>query len=361
MTARRIAYVVQTFPKLSETFIAGELVELRRRGIEIRILSISAPTERLRHEFIARARLDELTVYGPANFPAALKEFRPEFLHAHFATQPAAVARVLASEFGLPFTFTAHGRDVYRQAPPDFAERAAAAAALVTVSEASARHLAANFGIPRDRIEVIPCGVDAALFHDRHRMSAVENRAHSGGETLPLIVCVARLALIKNLALLLRACASLRDRSVRFRCVLVGDGPYRDGLQRTRERLGLEQLVEMTGEAEQTEVLGWWRRASIAVLSSDSEGMPISLMEAGACGVPAVATRVGGIPELIEHEATGLLTPPGDAPALADALERLLKNPRWAAEMGAAARRRVEERFSVKLQVDRLLALWRRI
>jgi colanic acid/amylovoran biosynthesis glycosyltransferase len=361
MTVRRIAYVVQVFPKLSETFIAGELVELRRRGIEIRILSILAPTERLRHEFIARARLDELTVYGPANFHSVLKEFRPEFLHAHFATEPAAAARVLASEFGLPFTFTAHGRDIYRQAPPDFAERVAAAAALVTVSEANARHIAANFAIPRDRIKVIPCGVDTELFHREHRMSAVEDRARSRGETLPLIVCVARLAPAKNLALLLRACANLRDRGVRFRCVLVGDGRCRVDLERTRERLGLEQLVEMAGAAEQTEVLGWWRRASIAALSSDSEGMPVSLMEAAACGVPAVATRVGGIPELIEHEVTGLLTPSGDAPALADALERLLANPRWAAEMGAAARRHVEKRFSLKLQIDRLLTLWRRI
>jgi glycosyltransferase involved in cell wall biosynthesis len=276
---------------------------------------------------------------------------------ARSPSSAASLKRVLAYEFGIPFTFTAHGRDIYQQAPPDFAERAAAASALVTVSEANACHIAANFGIPRDRIKVIPCGVDTALFHRGQHMPAVEDRARSGGETLPLIVCVARLAPVKNLALLLRACANLRDRGVRFRCVLVGDGRCRDDLERTRERLGLQQLVEMAGEAEQTEVLSWWRRASIAVLSSDSEGMPISLMEAAACGVPAVATRVGGIPELVEHEVTGLLTPPGDAAALADTLERLLTNPRLAAEMGVAARRRVEEKFSVKLQFDRLVGL----
>ncbi len=359
MTGCRIVYVVNRFPELSQTFVAGELTELRRRGTEFRILSLNEPTDELRHDIVIRTGLDRLTVYGPANFPAALEEFRPELIHAHFATEPAAAARTLAAELGLPFTFTAHGYDIYRDPPSDFDERAAAAGAVVTVSEANAHYISESFGVPLARIYVIPCGVDTTLFCPPNGESEVEAAARSQfAAEQRLIVCVARLVRVKNLRLLLEACSILRNRGIKFRCVIVGEGPYRDELEGARAKLALEELVEMTGAAEQTHVLAWWRRASIAVLSSESEGMPISLMEAGACGVPVVATSVGGIPELIEHEVTGLLTAPGDARSFADNIERLLSDPNLRAKMGAAARRRIEERFTLVRQMDQMVDIW---
>jgi glycosyltransferase involved in cell wall biosynthesis len=347
MTLRRIAYVVNVFPKLSETFIAGELAELRRRDVAVRILSLRRPTETLRHAVVTRAGLQERALYEPSEFAAALRAFRPELLHAHFATEPAAAARGLAAGLGVPFTFTAHGYDIYRRPPEDFAARAAAAAAVVTVSQANADRIATAFAVPPDRLRVIPCGIDTEWF-----------RPHGPRAEPPHIVCVARLVPVKNLALLLDACADLRARRVEFRCVLVGDGPCRDELLAMRSRLGLEGVVDMVGAAEQAEVRAWWRRASVAVLTSEREGMPVSLMEAAACGVPAVAPAVGGIPELIEDGVTGLLTPSGDHRALAAALERLIRDRLLAARMGRAARAGAEQRFSVRQQVDRLLALW---
>ena len=350
MTPLRVAYLVRVFPKVSETFIASELAEVRQRGVEVRILSLRRPAEDLRHEIVARAGLDERTVYDPREFPVILREFRPQLLHAHFATAATAKARELAAEIGVPFTFTAHRYDVYDKAPADFADRAAAAGAVVTVSEANLRHIVKAFGVPAARIHVIPCGVDTERFQpDGQRAKP------------PLIVCVARLVPFKRVGLLLEACAILRTRGVAFQCAIVGDGPCRDELETARGRLGLEQTVELVGAAEQAKVLAWWRRATVAVLASDSEGMPVSLMEAAACGVPAVATAVGGIAELIEDGVTGFLTPPGDASRLAGALERLLLDPDLVARFGAAARRRVVERFSLTRQVDRLLALWRRL
>jgi glycosyltransferase involved in cell wall biosynthesis len=215
------------------------------------------------------------------------------------------------------------------------------------VSKANRRYIVTNFGVPADKVHVIPCGVDTEKFRPNGRPTGVPN-----------IVCVARLAQCKNLKLLLEACAILRDRGLDFRCVLVGDGPGRDELDRLRKQLQLVPCVELVGAAEQDEVLAWWQRAMIAVLSSESEGMPVSLMEAGACGVPAVATAVGGIPELIADGVTGLVTPPGSASALAEALERLLRNPALAMRLGAAGRRRVCEKFSLARQVESLLALW---
>src|SRR5437899_9388343 len=330
MMLRRVAYVVNVFPKLSETFIAWELAELRRRSVEVCILSLRPPDEELRHEIVAEAGLGERVVYDPKEFRAALLEFQPELLHAHFATKPAAAAQELAAELRVPFTFTAHRYDIYDKAPADFADRAAAAAAVVTVSEANARYIVKNFGVPTAHIHVIPCGVDGERFSPH-------------GERLepPHVVCVARLRPVKNLGLLLEACASLRARGVQFRCALIGDGPCRDELEAMRARLGLARVVELAGAAEQAEVLAWWQRATVAVLTSESEGMPVSLMEAAACGVPAVAVAVGGIPELIDDGVTGFLTPPGDAGRSAAALERLLCDPDLVARLGAAARRRV--------------------
>src|SRR5439155_3722342 len=119
--------------------------------------------------------------------------------------------------------------------------------------------------------------------------------------------------------------------------------------------------LELPGAADHSEVLRWWHRASIAVLTSQSEGMPVSLLEAAACAVPAVATAVGGVPELVEDGVTGLLLPPGDAAALATALQNLIEDPVRAERLGRAARRRVEERFSLARQIDALLELWREI
>jgi colanic acid/amylovoran/stewartan biosynthesis glycosyltransferase WcaL/AmsK/CpsK len=350
MTPGRVAYVVRVFPKVSETFIANELAELRRRGIEVRIFSLCEPVEKLRHRVIGLAGLAERTVYERDEFSNQFQQFKPDLLHAHFATKATAVGRRLAARFNVPFTFTAHRYDIYDKPPSDFAERAEAARAVVTVSKANLRYIVKNFGVPVNKIHVIPCGVDTETFRPNGRPDGPPN-----------IVCVARLAVCKNQKLLLEACARLQAQGMKFRCVLVGDGPCRDELDSLRKQLGLVASVEMVGAAEQDEVLAWWHRATIAVLSSTSEGMPVSLMEAGACGVPAVATAVGGIPELIADGESGILTPPGSASAMAEALGWLLRNPALARRLGAAARRRVEEKFSLARQVDSLVALWTRL
>ncbi len=361
MTPRRVAYVLNVFPKLSETFIANELAELRRRGVKLRVLSLRQPQEELRHGFIADADLEAITCRDAACFESVLREFRPDLLHAHFATEPANAARQWSQLLGVPFTFTAHGYDIRRKPPPDFAARAAAAAALVTVSEANRRHIVETFGVRASHIRVIPSGVDTERFAPDRIHSPVfraPSPAVGQGAPVPVVLCIARHVKVKNLGLLLDACALLRDRGVAFKCVSVGDGVCRGELEARRVELRLTDCVEFVGAQEQQQVLSWWQRVDLAVLTSENEGMPVSLMEAAACGVPAVATTVGGVPELVEHNVTGLLTPPGDATALAAALQALLQNPVLRATMGIAARQRAVERFSLPRQVEALLALW---
>ena len=345
MNGLRVAYVVNVFPKLSETFIAAEVAELVRRGVDVRVVSLRRPVEDLRHD-VAEAVLGRV-VHAPADPGAVLRDFRPQLVHAHFATEPAAAARDVAARLAVPFTFTAHGYDIHRRPPADFAERAAAAAAVVTVSKANARAIVERHGVPAGHVRVIHCGIDTERF-----------RPNGGPADPPRIVAVARLAKVKNLPLLLQACAALKAKGLDFRVAVVGDGPERDELAAARRRLGVSELVDLVGPAVQSEVSAWWQRAAVGVLTSTSEGMPVSLMEAAACGVPVVATAVGGTPEVIEHGVTGLLTPSGDPLALAAGLERLLRDRALASGLGAAARQRAEERFSVAASVDRLLELW---
>jgi glycosyltransferase involved in cell wall biosynthesis len=353
MLPQRIVYVLKVFPKLSETFIAEELAELRRRGIELRILSLSPARAGIRHDIIASAGLEQLTSYDLKDFSGIVQEFRPQLLHAHFATEATATAIELATDHGIPFTFTAHGYDIHRKAPADFGARAAAAKAVVTVSQANADYIRQTFGVPASHVRIIPCGVDTERFRP--------GTANGLMTETPLIVCVARQVAVKNLGLLLDACSLLLKRNTNFRCILVGDGPCRGELEEKRARLGLSEIVQMPGASEQAEVLKWWQRATVGVLTSDNEGMPVSLMEAAACAVPVVATAVGGVPELIADGVTGLLIPPNDAGALAAALGRLLDEPGLRTRLGKAARQRAEEKFSVRGQVDRLLALWSEI
>ena len=133
MTLQRLVYVLHIFPKLSETFVAGELAELRRRGVELRILSLLPPRAELQHEIIRRAGLAAVTIYEVEKFPSVIREFQPQMLHAHFATEATAKARELSAMCGVPFTFTAHGYDIHRKPPADFRARAMAASAAFTI------------------------------------------------------------------------------------------------------------------------------------------------------------------------------------------------------------------------------------
>src|SRR5256884_2667614 len=157
MLPQRIVYVLKVFPKLSETFVAEELAELRRRGIELRILSMLPARSGLRHDIVVTAGLEQITSYERKDFLSIVQGFRPQLLHAHFATEATAMAIEMATEQGIPFTFTAHGYDIHRKAPVDFGARAAAARAVVTVSQANADYITQTFGVPPSHIRILPC------------------------------------------------------------------------------------------------------------------------------------------------------------------------------------------------------------
>ena len=201
---------------------------------------------------------------------------------------------------------------------------------------------------PRNNLSIIPCGVDTDWFRP----------GPTRDSNPPLLVCASRLQPHKNIGVLLQSCAILREQGTTFRCTVLGDGDQRLQLEAMRDSLGLQDFVHFHGMASQEEVRKLWRKASVGLLTSLAEGMPVSLMEALSCAVPVVATAVGGIPEMIKPGTNGYVVAVNDPGAVADGVSRILASPDLTRSMQEAARDTALKRFSLGHQVDRLLEIW---
>ena len=226
--------------------------------------------------------------------------------------------------------------------------------AIVTPCRAFAEDLSRR-GIPRDRITVVHSSVST---HPQWTFSDVRSTLGLR-DTDRLILAVGRLSKEKAHAVLIEALAraplaGMRDAHL----VVAGDGPERRRLADTASRLGLPR-VHFVGR--QDNVWPYYAAADVVALPSDSEGSPVALLEAMASRKPIVATRVGGVPEMLDHGVTGLLVPPRDPDALAAALANLLQCPTLAAALAARARAVVEERFTVSARARTLSAVYHRL
>lgn len=269
-----------------------------------------------------------------------LREHRPDILHTHNPTphQYGALARLGT---GVPaLVHTKHGRNVLPTTRGRILERVASRLtdAVVAVSRDAADVALATDGVPRERLRVIRNGI------------APGPEGATGHRDPWRAVHIARLNNIKDQATLLRAARIVRDREPRFRLDLVGDGELREPLQAQARELHLDDVVRFHGF--QNDVWPFLGEASVFVLSSVSEGIAITLLEAMAAGLPVVATDVGGNSEVVVPGETGLLVPVRDPGQLADALHRVLSNPEAGARMGAAGRVRVAEAFSLDTTVS---------
>ena len=210
--------------------------------------------------------------------------------------------------------------------------------AVVANSSASARQLETE-GVPRDRIRVIPNGVALERYSSRAAARAIRT-----------VITVANLRREKAHEVLLRAAASLIAAHPSLRFVIVGDGPRRAELEADARSLGLAQHVSFLGHREDVPAL--LAEADLFVLPSRSEAFPNGVLEAMAAGLPVVASRVGGLLDLVEHERTGLLVRPDDATELAKAIADVVRQPERAAALGEAARARVAARYSFDRMVE---------
>jgi glycosyltransferase involved in cell wall biosynthesis len=261
-------------------------------------------------------------------FRRAAAALRPKVVLACWAHPDGWAAVRLGREFGLPVVIKVIGSDVLvlgragRRAAK-IAEALREADGVVAVSRDLADHVV-RLGADPGRVHVVPEGTDLEAFRPGDRGEA---RTRLG---LPadgrVIVFVGNVLLSKGAGVLVEACGGLAARGVEFRCYVVGRGADDAAVRRSVERLGLADRVTLTGPRPQGDLPDWYRAADVVSLPSYSEGIPNVLREALACGRPFVATRVGGIPELVRGPA-GRLVPPGDPAALADALAAVLADP----------------------------------
>jgi len=398
---RPLAVVVKGYPRLSETFIAQELLALERRGIDLVIVSLRRPTDRFTHPIHAEIRspvlyLPEYLHEAPGRVLGAWKTARrlPGYprarsmwladlardrtrnrvrrfgqalvlaaeagclrsVHAHFLHTPASVARYASAMLGIGWSFSAHAKDVWTTPGWEKREKLADARFGVTCTRANHDHLAALAPSP-DVVELVYHGLDHGRFP-----AGVRRRPPRDGldPSDPVrILSVGRLVEKKGFDDLL---GSLAKVSPALSCTLdvVGAGPLEARLRREAVALGLGERVRWHGSLPHDRVVEHFAAADVFVLASritadgDRDGLPNVLMEAQLLGASCVATRVSGIPELIEHEVNGLLVPPGDTGAMAAALERAIVDPGLRVRLAEAGRRVVTTRFSFEDGVDRI-------
>jgi len=390
---RRVAYLVSWFPTVTETFILNEVRELERLGMRVDIFPLLGRHGDVDHPgsqaLVARTHYRRLfswatlasqwhwllrapraylgawwtaltgNLRSPGFFLRALfvvpkaalfaRELQArgiEHVHAHWATHPTLAALVIRRLTALPYSFTCHAHDLYVDRTM-LREKLDAAAFVVTISDFNRQLLTGLYGeAVGQKIAVVRCGTDPRMFRARPQLRSPR--------AVPLLVCVASLRPYKGHRFLIEACRQLQARGQAFRLVLVGDGVERARLERQIAEAGLGDKVELRGSCPHDQVADLLARADVVVQpsivapSGQMEGLPVSLMEALASEAPVVATRISAIPELIEHERTGLLVPERDATALADAMERLLADRELAARLGQAGRQHVLARYTLQ-------------
>jgi colanic acid/amylovoran biosynthesis glycosyltransferase len=390
----RIGYVVKRYPRYSETFVVNEILAHEAAGAELEIFSLLPSNDTHFQDTISRVRAPVTTltpaspstgdlrsaleaaddasidvahvlriargeavrdVYAALLLAVAARRRRIGHLHAHFATSAAAVARLASLFVSIPYTLTAHAKDIFHDSveTADLVRKFADARAVVTVSDHNVDHLNRTVASATGKVIRIYNGIDVGRFPFA-----------SSGDRAPLILGVGRLVEKKGFGDLVAACGELARRGRTFTCDIVGTGPLEGDLRAEIDRIGLGARIALVGPRPQHEVFARMERASVFAApctvgeDGNRDGLPTVLLEAMALGTPCVATPVTGIPEAIAHDETGILVPERDPIALADALERLLDDGDLRVRLATNARRTIERDFDVTRNAARLRTLF---
>jgi glycosyltransferase involved in cell wall biosynthesis len=398
-TARRIAIVMKGYPRLSETFIAQEILALEGRGLDLEIWSLRHPTERAVHPMNRkiRARATYLPEYlyeeplrvlkgafwslGQKGFGPAIKAFWRDLkrdltanrvrrlgqafvmarelpadvrhLHVHYLHTPASVVRYVALLTGRTWTFSAHAKDIWTT--PDWEKREKMQEALwgVTCTVHGAENLQA-LSAP-DRVSLVYHGLDLSRFP-----APPESRpARDGSDPMdPVrIVSVGRAVAKKGYGDLIQALAALPG-DLHWRFAHIGGGELLSSLKKQAQEAGIADKVAFLGAKAQPDIIALLREADLFVLpskkaaSGDRDGLPNVILEAASQGLAIVATDFAGIPEFIRDGVEGQLVPPGDWEALSNALNLLAREPERRKTLGDTAYGRLRHEFSTEGGID---------
>lgn len=397
-----LGYILKGYPRISETFISNEILLLEQLGFKIVLFPMRHPREDFCHDSVKQIQAEIhylptemlrnflqlivpnflLAIRQPRRFfnafAIALKRFSRTrktatfkhlfqagfmvnnhllkateitHLHGHFAHSPTSVTMFASLLSGIPFSFTAHAKDIYTSNQKQLREKIAKAQFVVTCTRYNANYLKEIAGPLATPIHCIYHGIDTTLF---------QSQGARPNCTPPYnLLTIARITEKKGLPTIYRALAKLQGDGVNFSHVLIGDGDDRETILSLIKELGLEGKCIWLGTKTHKEVLHQFRKSDLFLLgckiakNGDRDGIPNVLVESLAMGVPALATNVSAIPELIHNKTTGLIVPPGDSTAMAEGIMQLLTDSSLRQEVIDKGQSYVKEQFDNKeLAVD---------
>jgi glycosyltransferase involved in cell wall biosynthesis len=401
-----LGYVLKGYPRISETFISNEILLLEKLGFKIHIFSMRQPREDFCHDSVKEIKAkvdylpDSILGYLPQlfyhNLLLAFKKPLPYLksitvafrrflrtrksatikhllqagyivhhllpdksiahIHAHFAHSPASVAMFTNQLCGIPFSFTAHAKDIYTSNKIQLSEKMSLASFIVTCTEYNRRYLQKLSREKKDQIHRIYHGIDLQLFSC--------DSSHKKYSPPYKILTIARLTPKKGLITVLKALRILTDMGFLINHTLIGDGDDRDEIVSFIEKNKMDKICRWIGSQPHNVVLEQYRDADLFILgceiaeNGDRDGIPNVFLESMAMGVPIVATEVSAIPEAIENEKTGLLVPPGRPEEAAKAMARLLSEAELRNRIIIQARNVVTREFDNKALIYDLAALF---
>ena len=401
-----VAFVLKGYPRLSETFIAQEIAGLEKLGMRLRIYALRHPTDKQVHPIHSeiRAPVYYLPEYLRDDLPRVLKAWwkvrrLPGYrgarsvwlrdlrrdrtanrvrrfgqalvlarelgadvvrLHAHFLHTPASVTRYAALMRGLPWSGSAHAKDIWTSPQWELREKLDSCDWLVTCTATNRSYL--DGLAPAGRVELLYHGLDLSRFAPR--VAGPQQRDGSDAAAPVQIVSVGRLVEKKGTDVLLDALALLPPE-LHWRLVHVGGGPLRAAMAQRALRLGISERVQWRGAMAQGELITIYQHGDLFALASriasdgDRDGLPNVLMEAQSQGLACIATDVSAIHELISNGVTGLLVEPEAPAALAAGLARLIQSPALRTALGTGGQIRVAQEFAAQSNLRRLAEKFR--
>lgn len=399
-TPKRVIYVLKKFPRLTETFILNEILALESLGIKVQIFTLKPPDPAANHESLhqLKATVTQIPPSLILGFPsyagallrcafgssaalfgtlaAALRTVNPwaikralqavwladalnfsskTLVHSHFGLSASTVAYYLNRLNGTPYTFTLHAKDLFMRKvnKPLLKEKIARASTVVTVSDYNIEIIREMLGAESAaRVRRIYNGVNLKQISPADESPRKTNR----------ILAVGRLIEKKGFDFLIDVCGRLKNKKVDFECRIIGSGPMRDELQAMIAAKGLSSHVQLCGPMPHEKVIDEIRQATLIAApfrqarDGNMDALPTVLLEALAAGTPIVASRLSGIPEIVEDRVCGRLIPPDDAAAWTAAIIEMLRDEAMRADFAREGRRRAEERFDLEKNASMLAA-----
>lgn len=402
----KVAYLLGTFPQLTQTFVTREIFWIGDHDVETHIFSLNKPKSipddklartlhpgvhyspylsweiiKAQFYFLRRSpiryirallkavsytfREPKMLYHAMAFFPKSvyfarrMEELGVEHIHAHFITLASISASTASILLGITFTMTTHAVDLFKRNPESVRQQIEDASGIVTIASFHHSHIAQM--CPRvkpDDIGVVYCGLDTDHFQPNSKPA---------GDGPIRIFSVGRLMEKKGFEYLIDACALVAEAGLPFQCNIVGDGPLMEALQERIDRHGLQKQVVLLGPRNQGQVLELYQNSDIFVLAcvvagdGNRDGLPVVLIEAMACELAVITTPVTGITDLAQHGQTGLLVKERDVVGLAESIKSLIKDEKMRRRLGKQGREKVIRDFRIQNSTARLAAIFRKV